>query len=78
MMPRALVDRRFVIASGAAMLLGGCTTSLFNRTPPPVEEPTALELEELAIGNLVVVNDLAGTWGMRPFKVESIALVTRQ
>jgi flagellar basal body P-ring protein FlgI len=76
MMPRAFVIRCFVFAGGAALLLGGCTTSLFNRTPPVVEEPTALELEQIPSSGVVVVGDLAGIWGMRPFKVESIALVT--
>ncbi len=73
-MPAALISRRSLLccASAAWLLPAGCTASLFNSPEPIVED--IVDSDEPA--KTIVIGDLTGTWGMKPFKVESIALVT--
>lgn len=73
-MPAALISRRSLLccASAAWLMHAGCTASLFNSPEPIVED--IVDSDEPA--KTIVIGDLTGTWGMKPFKVESIALVT--
>lgn len=76
MMPTALLRRRKFLWLCAAPLLGGCTSglSLINSADVPVN--VDIDDNDDDSPKVLLVGDLAGTWGMRPFKVEGIALVT--
>lgn len=75
MTPMAQLSRRSWLLCAAAIPLvqAGCKwTSPVAGDPLPVEDAVAME----STGAVLTVGDLTGAWGMRPFKVEAIALVT--
>jgi len=80
MTPAALLPRRLLVlgtcaACAIAICLTptGCSRPLVSEAPLPVEE---ISDDASGESDVVVVGDLAGPFGMRHFKVESIALVT--
>ena len=75
-MPAALISRRclFLLAVPLLLLPSGCMRTWYTTASQELEELT--DSDPLDEKETIVVGDLAGPYGMRPFKVESIALVT--